>query len=141
MYQNFINLKTLLLVEDDSHNLMIIEEYLKPLKVEILIARNGLEAVNIVKQRDEIDMVLMDIRMPVMNGLEAAKKIRLFRENLPVILQTAMIISPDIIKNKGIWYDDYIVKPFTGESLRQIIMKQFDYPSCILSGHELKADY
>ena len=81
--------KTILIAEDIHVNFLLLEAILKNTNVKLVWARNGKEAVEICMKDDEIDLVLMDINMPVMNGLEAAAEIRKHKKDLPVIAQTA----------------------------------------------------
>jgi len=68
---------------------MLLEAILKNTNVKLVWAKNGKEAVDICMNNDDIDLVLMDINMPVMNGLEATAEIRKHKKDLPVIAQTA----------------------------------------------------
>ena len=81
--------KTILVAEDVAANYMLIEAVLGMTRVKLLWAQNGREAVEACVENDRIDLVLMDIRMPEMNGLDATRAIKKFRNNLPIIAQTA----------------------------------------------------
>ncbi len=80
---------TLLIAEDDDSMFLLVKIVLKKTMINIIRATNGLEAVNICKENKLIDLVLMDIRMPVMDGIAATKNIRGFSKDLPIIALTA----------------------------------------------------
>jgi len=114
---------TVLVVEDEEVNYLYIEMLLeiKAPDIRILHAKNGQEAVEICKNNRQINLVLMDIKMPVMNGYEATKQIKEFRPDLPIIAQTAYSTTDDKDKAKSAGCDDFISKPISGETLNQII--------------------
>ncbi len=103
---------SILIAEDEESNFMLLLEMLSGLNINILKASNGLEAVEICKSNEPIDLVLMDIKMPVMDGYEATKEIKKLRANLPIIAQTAFSTNDD--KNKALLAGciDFISKPF-----------------------------
>jgi len=107
---------TLLVAEDEDSNFMLIEEQLLNLDFNIIRAKNGVEAVDICKLQ-HVDMVLMDIKMPLLDGYEATKQIRVFKPNLPIIAQTAY--STDNDKNRAFesGCSDFITKPIKQELL------------------------
>jgi len=104
-------LPVFLIVEDDFANYTLFETILEPHASQIFYARNGLEAIEICQLHPEISMVLMDIKMPVMNGFEATKEIKKIRKDLPVIALTAYAMSGDEHKIYEAGCDDYIPKP------------------------------
>jgi signal transduction histidine kinase len=114
---------TILIAEDDDINYLYIKEIFKGSGVEILHAFNGKEAVEMCQKNDRIGIVLIDIKMPVMNGYEAIKKIREFRPKLPIIAQTAFALSNEMLKAFNAGSNDYISKPFTKEQLLAMISK------------------
>lgn len=81
--------KTILVAEDVAANFMLIEAVLGMTRAKVIWAQNGREAVEACVDNRRIDLVLMDIRMPVMNGLEATREIRKLRTELPIVAQTA----------------------------------------------------
>jgi signal transduction histidine kinase len=105
------NEKTILLVEDEVNNHAYAEQLLKITKSNILHAWDGSEAVEMVKNHPEISLVLMDIKMPVMNGYEATKHIKQIRPELPVIAQTAYALSQEKKQALLAGCDNYISKP------------------------------
>lgn len=103
--------KTILIVEDVEESLELLKILVEGFAYETLIARNGQEAVNICKENSSIDLVLMDVNMPIMNGYEATKEIKRFRPELPIISQTAYATIGDKEKSFDAGCDDYISKP------------------------------
>jgi CheY-like chemotaxis protein len=112
-----------LIAEDEDLNYRYLKEVLLGLKAKIFHAKNGLEAVEMCKQYPDIELVLMDIKMPKMNGYMAASEIKKFRPKLPIIAQTAfaMLGDKDTAIESGC--DDYISKPIKRDELLELIMK------------------
>lgn len=81
--------KTILVAEDVHTNFLLLEAIMKSTNARLIWVKNGLEAVEKCLENDHIDLVLMDIQMPVMNGIEATKKIKKIRKDLTIIAQTA----------------------------------------------------
>jgi len=100
-----------LVVEDEEINFLFIETLLKTFefKLNITHAKNGIEAINLCN--NDTDLVLMDIKIPLLNGYEATKKIKEVRPNLPIIAQTAYSTIKDKDAAIGAGCDDYISKP------------------------------
>ena len=114
---NLEKLQTILVAEDEDLNFMLIEELLSDSNMKILRAENGMEAIDLFKSNQEIDLVLMDIKMPVMNGIDATKEIRKFALNLPIIAQTAYSTTGDMQLIKEAGCNDILIKPFNREDL------------------------
>ena len=100
----------ILVCDDDKDIAKAIEVYLRNEGYEVLLAYNGLEAVEIC-QKQEIHLILMDLMMPVMDGMQATKRIR-ESQNIPIIMLTAKSEDYDKITGLNIGADDYITKPF-----------------------------
>ncbi len=113
----FEKLKTLLIAEDEDSNFMLLEEFFSDVKIIIIRALNGLEAVEKCKSNPQIDLVLMDIKMPEMDGFEATKKIKEFRPDLYIIAQTAFTTEEDKNKAFACGCNDFISKPIKREIL------------------------
>jgi len=111
---------TILVAEDDDLNYMFIEEMLSETKINIIRANNGLDALNIVKTNNKINIVLMDIQMPVMDGYQCTKLILEIKPDLPVIAQTAFAITTEKEKSLKFGCIDYITKPI---NLKELISK------------------
>ncbi|MBN2523837.1 MAG: response regulator [Bacteroidales bacterium] len=112
---------TILIAEDEFYNYMLLESILTGRNIKIYHARNGLEATNICKKNPEIDIVIMDIKMPVMDGITAFKEIRKIRKQLPVIAQTAYALEKDKKELLDLGFTDYIAKPIQPEELLEKI--------------------
>jgi signal transduction histidine kinase/ActR/RegA family two-component response regulator len=114
---------TILVAEDDEINFFYIKELFRGTGATIIHAINGKEAVEMVNGNDRISLVLIDIKMPVMNGYEAIKKIRELRPDLPIIAQTAFALSNEMLKAFNAGSNDYISKPFKKEQLIALVEK------------------
>lgn len=102
--------KTILIVENEDSNFKIIETLLSKSKVKILTTTSGENAVEICTENKDINLVLMDIRLPKMSGIEATKKIKAVNKNIRIIVQTAMRMNSEKIQSKC-KCDDYLTKP------------------------------
>lgn len=112
---------TILVAEDDNINFLLMQKMLHADKHMIIRAKNGQEAVDICTARTDIDLVLMDIKMPVLDGYQAFEIIKIMRPLLPVIAQTAYSSSDDENKMKKMGFHGYISKPIKKERLFEII--------------------
>lgn len=114
----------ILIAEDVEPNYLLINELLRPTKAELIWARNGREAVEYYQEyADEIDLVLMDIIMPEMDGFEAASKIREMNKRIPIIGQTAYSLEYDNNPDQLINFNDYITKPIWYHELINSMIK------------------
>jgi len=102
---------TILIVEDDTINYKVIEAMLRNTKVNVIHADNGKKAIEKVDLHPQIDLVLMDVHLPEMSGLEATKRILELNPKLPIIAQTANAMSEDKDKCLEAGCVDYISKP------------------------------
>ncbi len=109
--------KTILVAEDVAANYMLIEAVLGMTRVKVIWVQNGREAVEACIENEGIDLVLMDIRMPEMNGIDATRAIKKFRSNLPIIAQTAFSYNheEDMILQAGC--SKVITKPISPQIL------------------------
>lgn len=112
--------KVILVAEDDTNSYLLIEEYLKDTGYLLIRADNGLEAVNICKTL-KVDLILMDIKMPAMSGLEAVQRIRDFMPDVPIIAQTGKTDEGDINSLLQAGCDDYVLKPIVKADLVDIV--------------------
>jgi PAS domain S-box-containing protein len=115
----------ILIAEDDEISEMIISIIIKKYGKEILKARNGKEAVDIIRNNSDIDLIMMDIQMPVMNGYEATRQIRTFNNKVVIIAQTAFALSSDREKSIVAGCNDHITKPINKNELLSLIEKYF----------------
>jgi len=115
--------KTILVAEDVPSNFMFIEAALRRTNARLLWAQDGKQAVSMALQDLSIDLILMDIQLPELNGYEATAEILKVRKNLPVISQTAYALSGEKEKSLKAGCIDYIPKPIKSENLIAIIGK------------------
>lgn len=115
----------LLIVEDDEPSEILLSIELESLCSEILKAKTGLEAIEICQNTPDIDLIMMDIRMPVMNGYEATQHIRSFNKEIIIIAQTAFALTGDKEKSIDAGCNDYITKPIDKKELHALIKKYF----------------
>ncbi len=118
--------KVILVAEDVPTNFLLVKKMLRKTEVNLIWAKNGKEAVDECKKDQQIDLVLMDIRMPVMNGLEATKLIMPIRKDLPIIAQTAYAMDSDRNRSLEVGCIDYISKPIDLKAFIELISKYID---------------
>ena len=111
--------KRILVVEDIQSNFFLVSSILKN-KCQLLHAPNGLKAVEIVRTQ-AVDLVLMDMKMPVMDGRTATSEIRKFNTEIPIIALTAHAFDADRVAALKAGCDDYLVKPINGAKLMQTL--------------------
>ncbi|MBN2519462.1 MAG: response regulator [Bacteroidales bacterium] len=107
--------KTILVVDDEYMNYLLFEAILEETNSKVIHAMNGEIAIEVCLSNTNIDLVLMDLKMPVVNGYEATKIIKEKRKNLPIIAQTAYTASEDYNKCMNAGFDEYIPKPVERE--------------------------
>ena len=109
---------TVLVVDDNQFNQQIAAELLEAAGLTVLLAGNGKQAIDILKKK-AVDCVLMDIQMPVMDGLEATRKLRSMEKfsRLPIIAMTANAMNEDRLQCLGVGMNDFMAKPFVPEVL------------------------
>lgn len=117
------NDKTILIAEDEDSNYKYLEMVLRNKGLTLLKAENGFEAVEICKGKTKIDLILMDIKMPGMNGLEATNQIKKFKPQIPIIIQTAHAMYNDRSHSFEAGCDDYITKPIKSKTLFAVLNK------------------
>ncbi len=117
--------KRLLICEDVDINIMILKKMLDVYGCDIDVAKNGLDGVNLARENN-YDAILMDIRMPVMNGLEAAKEIRKFSSKVPIIALSANAYFEDIQKSKAAGMNKHLAKPIIREELYSTLSSLLD---------------
>ncbi len=103
--------KTILIVEDTDTSVMYYRAALKKTKVKLVYADNGQSAVELIESGSSFDLILMDINMPVMNGIDATKKIKEFAPQVPIIIQTAYVLNDERIRSFDAGCDGFMAKP------------------------------
>lgn len=115
-----IKKKSILIAEDDTFVIKFLEMALRPLNTNLVFADNGVDVVEKAKDPD-FDLILMDIKLPLKDGLEATREIRKFRPDIPIIAQTAFALSGDEEKALNAGCNDYITKPINRTRLLEMI--------------------
>lgn len=115
--------KTILIVEDEHSNYFFLEIMFNKMNIAPIIALNGQEAIDICRENHDIDLVLMDLKMPVLNGFEATRVIKEMRPGLPIIAQTAYALSSDKHRAFEAGCDDYLTKPIRKQDLMAVLAK------------------
>jgi PAS domain S-box-containing protein len=115
----------ILIVEDDEISYSLLKRMLQKMSKEVLHAMTGIDAIEICRNNPDLDLILMDIRMPVMDGNEATRSIRQFNKDVIIIAQTAYAFSGDKEKALEAGSNDYISKPVSTERLFDLIKKHF----------------
>jgi PAS domain S-box-containing protein len=113
----------ILVAEDEEYNMMYIAELFSTTNFKIFEANNGKIALELAQNHPEIQLVLMDIKMPVMDGNEAMKEIKKLRPQLPIIALSAFAMESDKAKALGLGFDAYLTKPLDRKLLFQFIEK------------------
>ena len=122
--------KTFLIVEDDINSMSFLTEVLKKTDAVILQASSGDKAIELCLQSDSVDLVIMDIQMPGMDGLEATRVLKQINPRLPIIAQTAFAMAGDRERITQAGCDDYLAKPIDSKQLLPKInnlLKNIDY--------------
>jgi len=119
------NDKLILVAEDEPTNYLFIKKALENTHINLIWAKNGLETYEIFKQNGKVDLILMDIRMPLMDGYEATKKIKQLNKDIPIIAQTAYAFEYEKEEILKAGCNDYISKPFSIRELISVIEKYF----------------
>jgi CheY-like chemotaxis protein len=121
--ENPINKLKILIVEDDETSEKLISITVQKFSKEIISVRTGTEAVSACLKNSDIDLVLMDIQLPKMDGYEATREIRKFNKDLIIVAQTAYALNGDKEKALEAGCNDYISKPINEKLLSEIIIK------------------
>lgn len=121
MVQTKLNDKLVLIVEDDPINNELLIFLLKKANMKSLSAYNGIDALDLFNSHPDIDLVLMDIKMPGMSGYEVTRKMKAIRPNIPVIAQTAYALEGDRELSLEAGCDEYIKKPIKKENLYNLM--------------------
>lgn len=113
----------ILIAEDVESNFLYLNAVLSKLDAKIIWAKNGLEAVQYFQEGNTIDLILMDLQMPDMNGFEATKAIKAINPEIIIIAQTAFAMSDDREKAIQAGCNDYLSKPIKSNDLLSVVEK------------------
>jgi CheY-like chemotaxis protein len=113
----------ILVAEDDPNSFLYLEAVLETAGYQVTHCTTGEETVAEIKQNSDYSLILMDIKMPKLNGLEATRQIRAFNTNIPIIAQTAYALSGDCEMAIDAGCNAYITKPIKRNLLLDIIKK------------------
>ena len=117
---------TILIAEDEHSNYIYLEALLEEYKYNLIHVVNGKEVIEALEKNKEIDLVLMDIKMPIMNGYEATLEIRKTNKNIPIIALTAYAMETDKQKAIKSGCNDYLAKPLPEDKLNEIVKKYIE---------------
>jgi CheY-like chemotaxis protein len=118
--------KTIVVVDDTKLNFVLLKTILRKTEATIIWLENGQEAIDYVKKSQVVDLILMDIRMPVIDGIEASRIIKEMAPQIPIVIQTASVMGEAYEDIKISGCDDTIFKPIVGTKLIEIIQKHLD---------------
>ncbi len=123
--------KTVLIVEDNETSNIYFEAALRKTKATLIWAKNGFDAVEIAKKNGNIDLILMDINMPKMDGIEATRIIKSIYPNMIIVVQTAFILSGEERLCQEAGCDEFITKPIRLKYLLDTINRYLADPKNI----------
>lgn len=113
--------EVILIAEDDNVNYLLLKKLIEYKKFTVIRARNGQEAIDLCLHNQDISLVFMDLKMPVLSGYEAFERIRLYRPELPVIAHTAYSSFEDREKIMQLGFTSYITKPLQKDKVFEIL--------------------
>jgi len=118
--------KKILVVEDNDANFLIFQAYLKETNVELFWVKTGEAAVEFCNGNNSIQLILMDIKLPGIDGYEATRKIKEIKKSIPIIAQTAYAMDSDRQRSVDAGCDSFISKPILKDKLFNILAKYLD---------------
>lgn len=116
----------ILIVDQDETNIILLKELIEQEDVDFLVCHNGLQALNILKSIKDIDLILLDIKMPYSDGFSVIEKIKKINSKIPIIVQTADILSESKQKSFKAGCDEFLTKPIQKVYLNKYISKYLD---------------
>ena len=116
----------ILIVDNEESNIILLQFYLKNLGKEVIVARSGREAIKICKEVSDINLILMDIGMPMLDGIETTKRIQAFND-VPVIAISAYPLILMQSRITDVRFEDYLEKPYSLEDLFHRIKKYLNH--------------
>ena len=117
MENEFLKGRKILIVEDDLSSRLYLNKILEKARVIIMNAGDGQEAVDVALNNSDIDIILLDIQLPVMDGYTALSKIREVKKDMVIIAQTAYGLLGDKEKILNSGFNDYVIKPILSQNL------------------------
>ena len=121
-HQYHWNNRVVLITEDEEVNFFFLKSIFKKTQARVIRAKNGQEAVDIISDHHgDIDLILMDLNMPVMDGYEAMRIIKSRHPDIPIIAQTAYTLTEDRHKCMKAGFNDYISKPINRIALFRLV--------------------
>lgn len=124
--------KTIIVVEDNDSNYLLLESILKIYKPKLLWAKNGEDGLKLIKDTPDVKLILMDIQLPGMNGYEVTRQVRTFNTVVPIIAQTAYAMYNDVVKALDSGCSDFIAKPIKRKKLLELVGGYLDEPEGII---------
>lgn len=115
----------ILIVDDDNFSIMLLLSILNKISNDIICVGTGMHAIDTIRENPEINLILLDIVLPDINGYEVTGKIREINQEVLIIAQTAQALSGDREKSIEAGCDDYIAKPYKRNDILDIIQKHF----------------
>lgn len=119
--------KIILIVEDDDVSSILLEELLEESEIQIINAKTGKEAISKFNNTPHIDLILMDLQLPEMDGFETMDHIRKIRPDIPVIAQTAFYTLDMKTKCQVAGFNDFVAKPLALQELLEKISPFLNY--------------
>lgn len=113
--------RKILIAEDDNISFLLLKKLLQKIGLESVRAKDGAEAVELFQNSNDIDLILMDMKMPKISGFDAVREIRKFDKDIPVIAQTAFANSENKEKAMEAGFNDYITKPINKSKLITVL--------------------
>ena len=113
--------KSILVAEDDPTSFILIKEILRPLNINIHHVTDGNDAIKFIEVNPDIQLILMDLKLPFLDGYEATKVIKKKKQGIPIIAQTAYAMPGDLEKAVNAGCDDYITKPIDSKKLQDLV--------------------
>ena len=118
----------ILIVEDDINAQLMLSILIEKFSKETIVTNNGIEGLEACRENEDIDLILMDIQMPKMNGYEATQKIREFNKKVLIIAQTAYGLTEDKERALALGFNYFISKPIDRKLLENIMRDEFQGP-------------
>ena len=115
----------ILVAEDEEYNYLYLDELLNKLGLKHVQAKDGKEAIDICRENKNVNLILMDIKMPVIDGYTAAQKIKEFSPKIPIIAQSAYALEHEREKFRDV-FDEYLAKPINKEIFLMTLRKFID---------------